>query len=97
MATDPRSTRAWRKLRDQVVIEEPDCRLRLPECTGRSVTADHILPVKTHPHLALERSNCRGACDSCNRIRGQVPEESLVLGTRAANQPRILSIFRPVE
>jgi hypothetical protein len=39
---DFRRTRAWRKLRDQVVEEEPDCRLAYPDvCTGASETAAH--------------------------------------------------------
>jgi 5-methylcytosine-specific restriction endonuclease McrA len=78
---DPRQTRAWRRLRDQVVSEEPTCRLGFPGiCTTVSTTADHVRPVVTHPELALERSNCRGACKSCNEARRTVPDESLRLG-----------------
>ena len=69
---DPRQTRAWRKLRDQVIREEPDCRLRYPDvCTGLSQTADHKLTVHARPDLAMERSNLRGACHACNRRRGR--------------------------
>lgn len=86
------STRAWRKLRDQVVAEEPDCRLRLPGiCTGRSTTADHILTRKARPDLAMTRSNLRGACDECNRTRGQMPDH--LLATEKAARPRALDIF----
>lgn len=67
---DPRETRAWRKLRDQVVAEEPSCQLRLPGCLGSSQTADHIVPVVQRPDLALVRSNLRGACHPCNMARG---------------------------
>lgn len=88
---DPRHTRAWRKLRDQVVDEEPTCRLRFPGvCTLVSTTADHIKPVVDHPELALERSNCRGACAPCNEARRNVPNESLNLG---AGRSPALSIF----
>jgi len=67
---DPRETRAWRRLRDLVVREEPNCQLQLPGCTGASQTADHILPVIQRPDLALVRSNLRGACHPCNMARG---------------------------
>ena len=66
---DPRATRAWRKLRDQVVREEPLCWLRLPGCTTFSKTADHVLTVKQRPDLAMVRANLRGACHSCNSKR----------------------------
>lgn len=89
---DPRHTRAWRKLRDQVVDDEPTCRLRFPGiCTITSTTADHIKPVSTHPELALVRSNCRGACGPCNEARRAVPDEALVVG---GGTSEALSIFR---
>jgi len=75
--SDPRATRAWRKLRDQVVLEEPWCWLRLPVCTGRSQTADHVLTVKARPDLALDRTNLRGACYKCNNSRKDTPIEQL--------------------
>jgi len=78
---DPRQTRAWRKLRDRVIGEEPTCRLGFPGiCTTVSTTADHIDPVTKRPDLALERSNVRGACAPCNDARRTVPNESLQLG-----------------
>lgn len=71
---DPRGTQAWRRLRDQVVSEEPTCQLRFPDiCTHWSETADHIATVHDRPDLALERSNHRGACHACNRHRGERP------------------------
>lgn len=93
--TDPRHSRAWRKLRDLVVLEEPDCRLRLPGCTGISTTADHIEHFVTHPHLALERSNLRGSCETCNKKRGKKTDAQLALGT--AQRPRALDIFKPLS
>ncbi len=39
------STRAWRRLRAEVIKAEPSCWLRLPGCTHISTTADHIIPV----------------------------------------------------
>lgn len=89
---DPRHTRAWRKLRDQVVAEEPVCKLQFRGiCTGASTTADHIRTVTDRPDLALVRSNLRGACRPCNDARRNVPDESLQL---ARPQPAALSIFR---
>jgi len=64
-----RSQKPWRKLAAQVRAEEPMCWLRLPGCTIRSTTADHIIPAAIRPELALVRSNIRGACHSCNSKR----------------------------
>lgn len=66
-------TRRWANMVKRVVREEPQCWLRLPGCTGRSTTADHIMPCKTHPLLKMTRSNLRGACRSCNQRRGATP------------------------
>lgn len=79
-ASDPRRTRAWRKLRDQVVREEPICRLQFPGiCTHVSTTGDHIATVEQRPDLALIRSNIRGACAPCNRARNTTPDSALRL------------------
>jgi 5-methylcytosine-specific restriction endonuclease McrA len=88
---DPRSTWAWRKLRDRVVREEPTCRLRFPGvCTTVSTTADHIKPVVSHPELALERGNLRGACAPCNDARRNTPDEVLIKGGQPS---KALGIF----
>ena len=80
---DPRHTRAWRRPRDQVALEEPMCQLGFPDiCTVVSKTADHIIPVTQRPDLALVRSNLRGTCRPCNAARGKVPDESLNLNPR---------------
>jgi 5-methylcytosine-specific restriction endonuclease McrA len=92
---DPRKTRQWLALRDRVVAEEPECRLRLPGCTITSTTADHIQPYKTHPALALERSNLRGSCETCNKRRGAKPDEQLPMNR--AKRPKALEIFRPLK
>jgi 5-methylcytosine-specific restriction endonuclease McrA len=94
---DPRATRAWRALRDRVVLEEPTCRLQLRGCTGISTTADHIETVTDRPDLAMDRSNLRGACKPCNDKRGQMPDDEIVLGGAAPEQSRALSIFKPLE
>lgn len=83
---DPRKTQAWRRLSAQVAREEPRCWLGLEGCTRVSTTGDHVMPVKTHPHLALVRSNVRGACLHCNQKRRNKPAP-----TRAT--PPALAIF----
>lgn len=88
---DPRETRAWRKLKDQVVREEPSCWLRLPGCTVVSTTGDHVIPVTEQPELALVRSNVHGACRSCNEKRGNLPVEALA--ARFDEPPEALSVF----
>jgi 5-methylcytosine-specific restriction endonuclease McrA len=62
---------AWRRLRAQVIREEPQCRLRLEGCTGYSQTADHIIPKVLRPDLVMVRANCQGACRHCNAKRGK--------------------------
>jgi 5-methylcytosine-specific restriction endonuclease McrA len=85
-AGDPRGTQAWRRLSARVAAEEPICWLRLPGCTTRSTTGDHVKPVSTHPHLALDRTNVRGACAHCNKKRrNQAPPTS--------SRPKALDIF----
>jgi 5-methylcytosine-specific restriction endonuclease McrA len=59
----------WRQLSLRVVKEEPVCWLRLPGCTYRSTTADHLVPISVNPNLALARSNARGSCRNCNSLR----------------------------
>jgi len=71
-------TRAWRRLRDRVVREEPTCWLQLPGiCTRYSETADHVITVKERPDLALVRANLRGACHACNRSRNAKTVEEI--------------------
>lgn len=80
------STRAWRRLRTQVIKEEPTCRIQLPGCTHISTTADHIIPVSIRPELELVRANCRGACAHCNYKRGAKT-------TQPKGRPRALDYF----
>lgn len=89
-APDVRRTRAWRKLRDRVVIEEPTCWLKWPGCTTWSTTGDHVIPYAERPDLALVRSNVRGACASCNHKRGNAPADAITPGD---TRPPALDIF----
>lgn len=81
-------TQAWRKLSAQTCAEEPDCWLQLPGCRRKSTTMDHILPMNTHPQLALVRANVHGACKWCNDHRKDTPVSQLP-ALRAAMQARL--------
>lgn len=70
-------TRASQRLRAEVLREESTCWLRLEGCTIVATQIDHIYPVSDHPELELVRSNCRGACRSCNQRRGRLPVDAL--------------------
>ena len=64
-------TKAWVSFRRLVLMESPLC----VECerVGRvtaAVILDHIKPLKTHPGLALERSNVRPLCRHCHNAIG---------------------------
>jgi 5-methylcytosine-specific restriction endonuclease McrA len=69
-ATHGRSGRPWRRLREQVLREEPYCAIRGPRCRLYSTTVDHIVPLSVAPELAHVRSNLRGACGACNYAGG---------------------------
>lgn len=65
------SSSRWRRIREQVITEEPNCRIAIPgTCTGVSDTADHIIPRSIRPDLMFVRSNLRGACHACNSKLG---------------------------
>lgn len=49
-----------------------------PKDNDDAFELDHILPVKTHPHLEFDRSNVQPAAHLCNRTRGATT--ALVLG-----------------
>jgi 5-methylcytosine-specific restriction endonuclease McrA len=51
-----------------VLARDPWCRLRLPGCTGKSTTVDHVLSVAKGGRNDI--GNLRGACGNCNRRRG---------------------------
>jgi 5-methylcytosine-specific restriction endonuclease McrA len=87
---DLRHNWAWRQLAARVITEEPICWLQLDDqCTIRSTTADHIIPVIDCPELQLERANLRGACHHCNSTRGARPVEQI-----HAEPPTVVDFFR---
>jgi 5-methylcytosine-specific restriction protein A len=51
-----------------VLAKNPLCRLRLQGCTGKSTTADHVVPVAKGGTNDL--GNLRGSCGNCNQLRG---------------------------
>lgn len=53
---DPR----WHALRDQVLSEEPLC--RVPRCDRPSTIVDHITPHRGDVTLAFDRTNLQGMC-----------------------------------
>lgn len=56
-------TKAWRQLRDQVLSEEPLCRM----CRNAMPShVDHIIPIVDRPDLAFKRSNLQALCVSCH-------------------------------
>ena len=94
-------SRAWTRLRDQVVAEEPMCRIRLPGvCTIASTTANHRIPRKYRPDLTMVRANLEGACRPCNmKIKTMTPAQVAALRQQLSRnqqrrEARALDVFR---
>jgi 5-methylcytosine-specific restriction endonuclease McrA len=73
---DPRWTAEWKRLRRRLVASATHCAacggalVKDGPARGRwSPSVDHILSVRTHPHLALDPANCRVLHASCNTKR----------------------------
>ena len=65
--------RPWSRLVNHIVRRDPDCQLKYEGiCTGRSETADHIVPYSKGG--TNDPSNLRGSCHPCNRHRGAGPD-----------------------
>ena len=91
---------AWRALRAAVLREQPRC----IDCGARSQVADHVIPRRECPELAMELRNLVARCKSChdrrtarqgggfgNQLRGEgasIPEDVL---RKAARPPRFSS------
>lgn len=68
-----RSSHRWRRVRAQVLREDPLC----TSCRGAGRTelatqVDHIVPLHVNVALAFERSNLQGLCTSCHARKGVV-------------------------
>jgi len=75
-AGDPRSSGEWKRLRARLVAAASTCAIcglwLDKDAAPRSrwyPSVDHIYPVRTHPHLALEPGNCRVTHLGCNVVR----------------------------
>ena len=55
---------AWRRLRDRVLREEPNCR----RCGGPSTDVDHIVAL-ADGGVFFDRENLQGLCGSCHRAK----------------------------
>lgn len=63
---------AWRRLRLQVLADEPLCRFCAAKgLTVAAVDVDHVQTIADRPDLRLVRSNLRPLCSSCHSIRTQ--------------------------
>ena len=60
-------TQQWTDYSKQFRAEHPMCAIQASYCTLITDVVDHILPVRTHPHLFWEVGNHRPACQSCNQ------------------------------
>jgi 5-methylcytosine-specific restriction endonuclease McrA len=60
---------AYRRNRGITLRREPSCHWRLPGCTGRSTTADHLVAVSRGGSNDL--GNLVGSCRHCNEARGR--------------------------
>lgn len=74
------STWEWKTLRYEVLVEQgAKC-----NCCGATakdgvvMNVDHIKPRKTHPHLALTKSNLQVLCSDCNMGKGNWDDTSWV-------------------
>ena len=62
------NTARYVRLHQRVLREEPECRICLAQGhITASVEVDHILPIATHPELALVRENLRALCKKCHK------------------------------
>jgi 5-methylcytosine-specific restriction endonuclease McrA len=62
------ATTEYRTNRTLAMGREPTCHWRLPGCTLKSTTADHLVAVSRGGSNRAE--NLVGACENCNRRRG---------------------------
>lgn len=62
------SSPEYKTNRLRAIEREPTCHWKLPGCTLKSTTADHLLSVARGG--GSELANLVGSCDSCNKARG---------------------------
>lgn len=73
---DPRLSRKYKEIRLRVLARDGYvCYYCGHEGQdGNGLTIDHIIPVSKAPELAIEESNMRIACKSCNSRKGKKNE-----------------------
>ncbi len=66
--------KAWRR----AVLDRDhwQCQIRGPHCTRKATQADHIINVKTSPHLEFEMSNGQGVCAECHAEKTQIEAQA---------------------
>jgi 5-methylcytosine-specific restriction endonuclease McrA len=81
---DPRLSRKYREVRLRVLARDGYvCYYCGHEGQdGNGLTIDHIIPVSKSPELAIDESNMRIACKSCNSKKGSRNERVFLETTR---------------
>lgn len=68
----PLSTQRWRTLRTTILNRDGHtCMMRLPGCTGKADTVDHITP-RAEGGAVWDATNLRAACTHCNMSAGGI-------------------------
>ncbi|MGE0278642.1 MAG: topoisomerase DNA-binding C4 zinc finger domain-containing protein [Nitrospiraceae bacterium] len=88
---------AWIRLRYDF-IRDQDARCRCRCCGRRStdgvkINADHVLPRRTHPELALCYANLQVLCSLCNRGKGNRDQTDWRFRTPPAVVPAKVSMM----
>lgn len=83
MATDPRRTSKWKRLR-LVVLERDDhtCQIRGVRCTLKATHVDHVIPLALGGD-AYNLDNLRAACAQCNT--GRRPYRRPIVGVASVD------------
>lgn len=89
---DPRLSRKYREVRLRVLARDGFvCYYCGHEGQdGNGLTIDHIIPVSKSPELAIDESNMRIACKSCNSKKGSRNERVFLDSMRT---PPVFSSF----
>ena len=56
----------WRRIRLEILERDGHT---CAYCGGPAGSVDHVLPISTHPHLAVDETNLVACCGRCNRIK----------------------------
>jgi 5-methylcytosine-specific restriction endonuclease McrA len=90
------ASREWAQLR-YLVLRQSDGRCCLcghSAADGVKLNVDHVKPRRTHPSLALVRSNLQVLCNLCNRGKGNLSDDWRRSPTA---RPRPWAASRPQE